>query len=31
MLSNDLILTSKISEGTAGLGLGLLNSNYLTK
>ncbi|CAD8089115.1 unnamed protein product [Paramecium sonneborni] len=31
MLSNDLILTFKISEGTAGLGLGLLNSNYLIK
>ncbi|CAD8085694.1 unnamed protein product [Paramecium sonneborni] len=31
MLENDLILTSKLSEGAAGLGLGLLNSNYLIK
>ncbi|CAD8077192.1 unnamed protein product [Paramecium primaurelia] len=31
MLGNDLILTSKLSEGAAGLGLGLLNSNYLIK
>lgn len=30
-MSNDLVLTSKISSGAAGLGLGLLNSNYLVK
>lgn len=30
-MSNDLVLTAKISEGVAGLGIGLLNSNYLVK